>query len=93
MKVQSTLRNTEDIMALITVPPILELLVKYWELMRLQSEWGCKEMHALSVLVVIVPEDKLPKEENTRQLGLLLYFSTKYAGNINWHSKVKHLVK
>lgn len=48
-------------------------------------------MLALSMLVVILPEDKLPKEENTRQLYLLFYFNTEYAGNITGTAKLNTL--
>lgn len=39
-------------------------------------------MLALSIFVVIFHEDKLPKEESTRQLKLLVYFRIKLQGTL-----------
>lgn len=39
-------------------------------------------MLALSMFAVIFPEDNLPKEENTRQLEMLVYFRIKLQGTL-----------
>lgn len=43
------------------------------------------------MFIIFLPEDELPKEENTRKLNLLFFFNIKCAGNTTGMAKLNTL--